>query len=128
MRVEFRSAGLDDTNRLGTALAELLPQRATISLCGTLGAGKTFLVQAIAAAVGVDRQEVTSPTFVLCQEYHGTRTIYHLDAYRITDEDEFYELGIDEYFESDGLTLVEWGDRVADCLPLSSRCLLDLRA
>jgi tRNA threonylcarbamoyladenosine biosynthesis protein TsaE len=86
-------------------------------LNGTLGAGKTRLVQAIAAALGIDRGEVVSPTFVLCQKYVGMRTIYHLDAYRLTDDDEFRELGPEEFFESGGLTIVEWGDRVADCLP-----------
>ena len=59
--------------RLGAALAEVLPDGTTVALCGTLGAGKTRLVQAIAEAVGVDRRNVTSPTFVLIQEYHGRR-------------------------------------------------------
>jgi tRNA threonylcarbamoyladenosine biosynthesis protein TsaE len=86
-------------------------------LNGTLGAGKTRLVQAIAAASGVDRGEVVSPTFVLCQKYEGTRSIYHLDAYRLKDDDEFRELGPEEFFESDGLTIVEWADKVTDCLP-----------
>jgi tRNA threonylcarbamoyladenosine biosynthesis protein TsaE len=88
-----------------------------VALCGTLGAGKTRLVQAIAEACGVDRRSVVSPTFVLVQEHHGRRTVYHLDAYRIKDEDEFLELGPDEYFESDALVLVEWADRVEACLP-----------
>jgi tRNA threonylcarbamoyladenosine biosynthesis protein TsaE len=51
------------------------------------------------------------------QEYHGRRTLYHLDAYRLRDEAEFLDLGPDEYFESEGLTLVEWADRVENCLP-----------
>ena len=59
---------------------------------------------------------MTSPTFVLIQEYHGRRTIYHIDAYRVRDEDEFESLGPEEYFESDGLVLVEWADRVAALL------------
>jgi len=105
------------TDRLGDALAETIPDGTTIALCGTLGAGKTRLVQAIAAASGIDRRQVLSPTFVLVQEYSGSRTIYHFDAYRIRDDDEFLELGPDEYFESDGVTLIEWADRVADCLP-----------
>jgi tRNA threonylcarbamoyladenosine biosynthesis protein TsaE len=54
---------------------------------------------------------------VLCQEYSGTRTIYHLDAYRLDNTDEFQKLGPEEYFQSPGLTFVEWGDRVSDCLP-----------
>jgi tRNA threonylcarbamoyladenosine biosynthesis protein TsaE len=113
----YDSVDESSTAALGAALAEVLPDGATVALCGTLGAGKTRLVQAIAEAAGVDRRNVSSPTFVLIQEYHGRRTIYHLDAYRIRDEDEFESLGPDEYFESDGLVLVEWADRVERCLP-----------
>ncbi|MGM0489263.1 MAG: tRNA (adenosine(37)-N6)-threonylcarbamoyltransferase complex ATPase subunit type 1 TsaE [Planctomycetota bacterium] len=107
----------NDTDRLGRVLADELPKSAVVALEGTLGAGKTRLVQAIAAACGVNEESVTSPTFVLCQPYRGTRPIYHLDAYRIHDVDEFLELGIDEYFESTGLTLIEWADRVEPALP-----------
>ena len=105
------------TAALGAALAGVLPNGTTVALCGPLGAGKTRLVQAIAEAAGVDRQDVTSPTFVLIQEYHGRRAIYHIDAYRVRDEDEFESLGVDEYFEGDGLVLVEWADRVPRSLP-----------
>jgi tRNA threonylcarbamoyladenosine biosynthesis protein TsaE len=75
------------------------------------------LVQAIAAALGIDRREVVSPTFVLAHEHHGRRTLHHIDAYRLRDEDEFLALGPEEFFESDGLTLLEWADRVENCLP-----------
>ena len=88
-----------------------------LALIGTLGAGKTRLAQAIATACGVDRREVVSPTFVLLNEYHGRRTVYHLDAYRLLSEEELLELGSEELFERDALVLVEWADRVASCLP-----------
>ena len=102
---------------LGAALAQVLPDGSVVALCGALGAGKTRLVQAIAEASGVDRRDVLSPTFVLIHEYQGRRPIYHLDAYRVRDEDEFLDLGPEEYFEGDGVTLVEWADRVEGCLP-----------
>ncbi len=105
------------TATLGHALAGVLPPGTTVALCGTLGAGKTRLVQAIAEGLGVNRRDVVSPTFVLIQEYHGRRTIYHIDAYRLRDDDEFQQLGPDEYFESDGLVLIEWADRVEGSLP-----------
>jgi tRNA threonylcarbamoyladenosine biosynthesis protein TsaE len=105
------------TARLGVALDQMLPDGTVVALCGTLGAGKTRLVQAIAEADGVTRRDVVSPTFVLVQEYRGRRVIYHLDAYRLRDEDEFLDLGPEEYFESGGLTLIEWADRVAAQLP-----------
>lgn len=106
-----------DTERLGRALATTLPDGTTIALIGTLGAGKTRLVQAVAQACAIPVGEVVSPTFTLCHEYRGERTIYHFDAYRLKDDDEFLELGPDEYFDAPALTFVEWGDRVIDCLP-----------
>jgi len=105
------------TTALGHALADALPPGTTLALCGTLGAGKTRLVQAIAEGLGVNRRDVVSPTFVLIQEHRGRRMIYHIDAYRLRDDDEFQQLGPDEYFESDGLVLIEWADRVEGSLP-----------
>ena len=113
----FDAPSEQDTDRLGAALAELLAPGTVVSLCGTLGAGKTRLVQAIASALGVDRKEVTSPTFVLMQRYEGTLPICHLDAYRLRDDDEFLELGPEEFFDGPGITLIEWGDKVRACLP-----------
>ena len=98
-------------------VAQLLPEGTVVAMYGTLGAGKTRLVQAMAEALGIDRRQVVSPTFVLIQEYHGQKTIYHIDAYRLRGEEEFLALGPDEYFESPGLALVEWADRVSACLP-----------
>ena len=101
------------------------PAERSCALIGTLGAGKTRLVQAFAAAHGVPREAATSPTFVLVNEYHGRLPIYHFDAYRLRDDDEFIELGPEEYFESNGVTFVEWADRVERCLPrehLEIRC------
>ena len=105
------------TSRLGAALATALPAGSVVALIGTLGAGKTRLVQAIASTLKVDPADVLSPTYVIVHEYHGRRSIYHFDAYRLKDDDEFLELGPEEYFESDGITLIEWADRVARCLP-----------
>lgn len=113
----FHAASVADTDRLGAALADLLPAGTTIALSGTLGAGKTRLVQAVAAGLGVPRATVVSPTFVLCQEYHGRRSLYHLDAYRIADDDEFLQLGVEEYFASPALVVIEWAERVERCLP-----------
>jgi tRNA threonylcarbamoyladenosine biosynthesis protein TsaE len=108
-----------DTERLGAALAEALPPGTTIGLIGSLGAGKTRLVRAVAAALGVPETNVTSPTFVLVNEYRGGRmNVFHFDTYRLKDDDEFLALGPEEYFDSPGLTFVEWSNRVADLLPL----------
>ena len=107
-----------DTERLGVALADVLPPGTVVALVGTLGAGKTRLVQAVATALGVPAGSVTSPTFVLVNEYRQGRVpMFHFDTYRLKDDDEFLGLGPDEYFESDGLTFVEWADRVEHLLP-----------
>jgi tRNA threonylcarbamoyladenosine biosynthesis protein TsaE len=105
------------TVALGAALAECLPPRAVVALIGTLGAGKTRLVQAVAATAGVEPREVMSPTFVLIHEYQGRLPIYHFDTYRLRDEDEFLQLGPEEYFDRPAWTFIEWADRVERCLP-----------
>jgi tRNA threonylcarbamoyladenosine biosynthesis protein TsaE len=117
MKIVFDANDLADTQWLGAALAESLPDGCVVALIGTLGAGKTRLVQAVAEASGVAPGEVVSPTFVLVQEYHGRRPIYHFDAYRLQGDDEFLDLGPQEYFERPGLSFVEWADRVERCLP-----------
>ncbi|MDG2385578.1 MAG: tRNA (adenosine(37)-N6)-threonylcarbamoyltransferase complex ATPase subunit type 1 TsaE [Pirellulaceae bacterium] len=107
-----------DTSQLGANLTDQLPVTAMIGLCGTLGAGKTRLVKAIAEAYGVPAETVVSPTFTLCNEYTGRRPIFHFDMYRIADEDELHEIGFDEYLQRPGLTIVEWADRFAEAMPV----------
>lgn len=113
---------LSDTDRLAAELIEALPASCVIGMVGTLGAGKTRLTQALAIAAGVPGTEVTSPTFTLVHRYQvrsgrAPRTLYHIDAYRIVDEDEFWELGIDEMFEEPAVTVIEWADRMSTQLP-----------
>ncbi len=105
------------TARLGRALAATLTPPAVVALVGTLGAGKTRLVQALAEGLGVNRRDVLSPTFVLVHEYQGRVPTYHLDAYRLASEAEFLDLGADEFFDRQAVTCIEWADRVAGCLP-----------
>ncbi|MCA9230867.1 MAG: tRNA (adenosine(37)-N6)-threonylcarbamoyltransferase complex ATPase subunit type 1 TsaE [Planctomycetales bacterium] len=114
----FVAQSEDETDQLGQLLADVLPAGSVVALSGTLGAGKTRLVQAVAVALGSHPENITSPTFVLVNEYlDGRLPVYHFDAYRLRDEDEFLELGPEEYFEGSGITFVEWADRVAGCLP-----------
>jgi len=105
------------TQMLGAALADVLPLGAVVVLIGQLGAGKTRLVQAVAEAAGVADGVVASPTFVLVHEYQGRVPIFHFDVYRLSDEDEFLALGPEEYFAQPGWSFIEWGERVAECLP-----------
>jgi tRNA threonylcarbamoyladenosine biosynthesis protein TsaE len=106
------------TQRLGLSLAKLLFPGSVVALCGPLGAGKTQLVRAVAVGLGVaDDRLISSPTFVLVQEYYGRLPIYHFDAYRLSSAADFVDLGAWEYFASGGVCLIEWADRVRHCLP-----------
>jgi len=106
-----------ETDLVGQKIFEILPSQCVVALNGTLGAGKTRLVQAIAQAAGIDPTGVSSPTYVLIHEYQGTVPIYHFDVYRLKNTDEFLQLGAEEYFDRPGLSLIEWGDRVESVLP-----------
>jgi len=113
----FDAADERATDRFGAALARSLPKGTVVALRGTLGAGKTRLVRAVARSCGVPPENVTSPTFTLLHEYEGDRTLYHLDAYRVTNELEFLDLGPEELFASADIVFIEWADRVRGCLP-----------
>jgi tRNA threonylcarbamoyladenosine biosynthesis protein TsaE len=117
-RFAWTAATPADTDRLAAFLTRHLPDSVLVGLDGPLGAGKTHFVRALAASVGVDPRSVTSPTFVLLQEYASTRgPIYHGDAYRLQDQDEFLELGFDELIASPGWIFIEWASRVERLLP-----------
>lgn len=113
----FLAASEAETARLGAVFADSLQPGSVVTLVGTLGAGKTRLVRAVAEAAGVDRRAIGSPTFVLVHEYAGRWPIYHFDAYRLPGVQEFVDLGALEYFASDGICFVEWADRIAEALP-----------
>src|SRR5438552_694021 len=109
---------LSGTEALGRRLGRLLFPGAVVALVGPLGAGKTHLTRAVAEGLGIaDSRAVSSPTFVLIQEYSARLPIYHFDAYRLHGEAEFFDLGVNEYFQGQGVCLVEWADRVLGCLP-----------
>ncbi|MWJ30773.1 MULTISPECIES: tRNA (adenosine(37)-N6)-threonylcarbamoyltransferase complex ATPase subunit type 1 TsaE [Saccharibacillus] len=109
------SRGEADTARLAGYFAALAQPGTVIALDGDLGAGKTKFSQGFAAALGV-RGIVNSPTFTLIKEYEGRLPLYHMDVYRIT-QDEAEDLGLDEYFEGRGVSLVEWASIIPDLLP-----------
>jgi tRNA threonylcarbamoyladenosine biosynthesis protein TsaE len=88
-----------------------------VGLDGTLGAGKTQLVQGILQGLEFDPSLVTSPTFTLIQEYEAKYPVCHLDVYRLRDIDEFLELGVDELLGGPVICLIEWASRVAEVLP-----------
>jgi tRNA threonylcarbamoyladenosine biosynthesis protein TsaE len=113
-----RTTSVAGTLALGEELGQRLKQGDCVSLVGNLGAGKTALVRGIARGLGVtDARMVSSPTFVLVQEYAGRLPIYHIDLYRLHDAPaELEAMGLDEML-ADGVVLIEWADRAAKALP-----------
>jgi len=108
----------ESSEALGKLLGPMLFPGAVVALVGSLGAGTTYLVRAIAVGLGIaDADMVNSPTFVLIQEYAARLPIHHFDAYRLTNPDELLALGVDEYLQSNGVNLVEWADKVRSVLP-----------
>jgi len=104
------------TDRLAAAIAARCSPGCVITLDGDLGAGKTRLTQAIARSLGVPGI-VNSPTFTIIKEYEGRELpLYHMDVYRIS-EDEAAELGLEEYFDGDGVSIVEWASLIESLLP-----------
>ena len=112
-----------DTRRLGQALAAALRAGDLLVLEGSLGAGKTFLVQAIARALGVPAsQPVTSPTFEIVHEFSGRVPVVHADLYRLEPSQPIDELGLLARIGNDAVVLVEWGERFAAQLPAATEC------
>ena len=103
---------------LGEKLAEALQQGDVLALYGDLGAGKTHLVKGIAWGMGVDSEDVTSPTFTLIQEYATDPPLYHLDVYRIERLEELERMDVDEYLHGDGICVIEWPERMEEMLPV----------
>lgn len=108
--VTLHSASAAQTRRLGLALGALLQPGDMILLTGDLGAGKTTLTQGIGAGMGVTGV-INSPTFTILKEYEGRMPLYHFDLYRIESPEEVYTLGFEDYFQGDGVSVVEWAER-----------------
>ena len=111
------TASPDETVALGRRLAAALQPGDVVALYGDLGAGKTHLVKGLCAGLGVPPAHVTSPTFTLVNEYDGDLPVFHFDAYRIERPEEFFQLGYEDYFFGDGVSLVEWPERVEALVP-----------
>lgn len=100
----------------GTASFQALEKPVIIALHGNLGAGKTCFTQGLAQAAGVT-EPVCSPTYTLISEYQGTLPFHHIDLYRLGSSQEAYDLGLDEYLEIGGITVIEWAERAAELIP-----------
>lgn len=113
---QFISKSEKDTIDFAYNLASKLHTGDIIVLSGELGSGKTKFTQGVLKYFGLEN-EISSPTFTIVNEYNSAnQNIYHFDVYRLSDSDEFYAIGGEEYFEK-GICIIEWGEIIEDILP-----------
>ncbi|MFH1202363.1 MAG: tRNA (adenosine(37)-N6)-threonylcarbamoyltransferase complex ATPase subunit type 1 TsaE [Candidatus Omnitrophota bacterium] len=112
------SNSVNDTLRIGKSIAKNLRKGDIICLFGKLGSGKTVFAKGIAAGLGIDQYDVASPTFVLIREFREARIpLFHFDLYRLKSTRDILRLGYEEYLYDDGITVIEWADRLKGLLP-----------
>lgn len=114
--MKYLSHSEDETQKIGFEVAEKIKKGDVISLTGSLGAGKTVFAKGFAKQLGIG-EAIVSPTFTLVQEYDGRMKMYHLDLYRLSGEDEFESMGGEDFLYSDGVTLIEWSEKIESMLP-----------
>lgn len=112
----YKSNSAKETKNIAKAFAKELLAGDVICLSGDLGVGKTAFVQGLAEGLGVSAY-VSSPTFTIVNCYEGRLPLYHFDVYRISDCDEMYEIGYEEYVFGDGISVIEWPELISDILP-----------
>lgn len=114
--MEIRLSSLEETNEFGIWLGKFLKSGDILCLNGDLGAGKTTLTKSI--GLGLDVEDyITSPTFTLINEYSGRISLYHFDVYRLENAHELDDLGFDDYFYGNGVSIIEWADKIENTLP-----------
>ena len=114
---QIESFSAEDTHALGKKLGENAKPGDVYTLLGDLGVGKTVLTQGIADGLGI-KEAICSPTFTIVQVYdEGRMPFYHFDVYRIGDVEEMDEIGYEDYFYGDGLTMIEWANLIEEILP-----------
>ncbi len=113
----YRTTSASATKRLGSQLARWLQPGDVLALIGEMGAGKTHFVQGIAIGMKVPAGSVASPTFVLVKVYHGRLPIYHADLFRLERTPEAATVGLEEFYDEPGVTVIEWANRIPDVLP-----------
>lgn len=111
---------LENIDEAARQFIELMDDRTVIAFYGEMGAGKTTFINALSRALGVEDDATGSPTFAIVNEYRSDTTaelIYHFDLYRLESVEEALDLGVEDYFDSGALCLLEWPERIDDILP-----------
>jgi len=114
----FQTSNTSETIRMGKRLGRLLQPGDVVALIGDLGTGKTQFIKGLAEGVGVGKATyVSSPSFTLINEYPGRTPLYHIDLFRLESEKEAEGLGLEEYVHGNGITAIEWADKISSLLP-----------
>jgi tRNA threonylcarbamoyladenosine biosynthesis protein TsaE len=114
--MKLLSKNEDETKDIGRKIGKKLKRGDVICLYGELGSGKTTMVKGLASVFGIDERDITSASFTIIAEYDGEVPFYHMDLYRVTSE-EVPELGLQEYFGGNGISVIEWAERAEGELP-----------
>jgi len=114
--IEFISGSPQETFSLGRRIASFLKPGSVVALSGELGSGKTYLVKGIADGLGI-KETITSPTYTIISEYNSSPVLYHIDAYRLLNDEDFENLGGLEIINGCGISLIEWSERIPNSLP-----------
>ena len=112
----FKTNSPEETIQLGEKIGKLLKKGDVIAMQGTLAAGKTTITKGIAKALEIE-DTITSPTFCLISEYYGKMPLYHMDVYRLDGGEDFVNLGTDDMIYGDGISIIEWSEKIMDELP-----------
>ena len=114
MAIKFLSRNSEETQMIGFRLGNLLRPHSVVCLYGELGAGKTIFVKGIAQALGFSDRDITSASFTIIAEYDSEIPLYHIDLYRLEKDADIDETGIWDYIYSDGITVIEWAERLGE--------------
>ena len=127
MTLKYLLRGIEDTNTLGRCLSESVRPGDILLLSGDLGAGKTCLTKAVASGLGIEKREVTSPSFTIIHEHlNGRLPLIHVDLYRLGRHADITEIGLEEYINGENLVVIEWADYLDGPL-LEQGLRIDLR-
>jgi tRNA threonylcarbamoyladenosine biosynthesis protein TsaE len=118
VRVEYQTNSAEETEQLGYQFGNDLRGHSIICFFGDLASGKTTFIQGLARAFTTSHpSHVSSPTFTYLNIYEGSRTVYHFDLYRLNSNEDFFNLGFEDYLYADGICCIEWSERIISLLP-----------